>query len=89
MGALRVDAGKKKQEPELLGFIGVGLDNQDEHKRLTRTENFLLVGGSHETHEQMQEVTIRFNEALERRGKRLQDSSVQEVTDLMRKAMDK
>jgi hypothetical protein len=89
MGALRVDAGKKKQEPELLGFIGVGLDNQDEHKRLTRTENFLLVGGSHETHEQMQEVTIRFNEALERGGKRLQDSSVQEVTDLMRKAMDK
>jgi hypothetical protein len=89
MGALLVDAGKKKQEPELLGFIGVGLDNQDEHKRLTRTDNFLLVGGSHETHEQMQEVTIRFNEALERRGKRLQDSSVQEVTDLMRKAMDK
>ena len=81
-------AAKKKQQPEVLGFIGVGLDNQDKHQRLTRTEHFLLVGGSEETHQHMQEVTIRFNESLDQRGKRLQDTPVAEVVDLMRKAMD-
>ena len=81
-------AAKKKNQPEVVGFLGVGLDNQDEHQRLTRTKHFLIVGGSEETHQQMQEVTIRFNEALDQRGKRLQDTSAQEVTDLMRKAMN-
>jgi hypothetical protein len=82
-----VDA-KKKRQPELIGFIGVGLDQKDEHQRITRTENFVLVGGSQETHEQMQDVSIRFNESLDKRGKRLQDASVPEVVDLMRHALD-
>jgi hypothetical protein len=84
-----VAAKKKKQQPEVLGFVGVGLDNQDDHKRLTRTDHFILVGGSEDTHGKMQEVTIRFNEGLDERGKRLQDATLEEVLDLMRKAMDK
>jgi hypothetical protein len=72
----------------VLGFVGVGLDNQDGHQRLTRTEHFLLVGGSEETHERMQDVTIRFNEALKERGKRLQDASTEEIEDLLHEAHD-
>jgi hypothetical protein len=83
-----VAAKKKKKQPEVLGFVGVGLDSKDGHQRLTRTQHFLLVGGSEETHHQMQEVTIRFNESLDQRGQRLQDTPVQQVVDLMRKAMD-
>ena len=82
-------ATKKQKPPEVLGFLGVGLDNQDDHQRLTRTEHFVLVGGSQETHEKMQEVTIRFNESLEQRGKRLQEASVPEVVDLMRQALER
>jgi hypothetical protein len=82
-------AAKKKKEPEVVGFVGVGVDNSDGHQRITRTENFLLVGGSQETHEKMQDVSIRFNESLEKRGKRLQDASVPEVVDLMRHALDR
>ena len=78
----------KKQKREVVGFVGIGLDNKDGHHRLTRTEHFILVGGSEETHGQMQEVSIRFNESLEQRGKRLQDASSQEVIDLMRKALE-
>jgi hypothetical protein len=84
-----VAANKKQSTPEVVGFLGVGLDGQDGHQRLTRTEHFLLVGGSEETHEQMQEVSIRFNEGLKQRGKDLRDTSVPEVADLMRKALDK
>jgi hypothetical protein len=67
----------------------VGLDNQDGHKRITRGDEFLLVGGSEETHEQMQDVAIRVTESLQTRGKRLQDASSQEVADLIHKALDR
>ena len=78
----------KREKQQVLGFIGVGLDNQDGHQRVTRAENFLLLGGSEQTHEQMQDVSIRFNESLQRRGKRLQDASVEEVLDLFRRAAE-
>lgn len=78
----------KKKQQQVLGFFGVGLDNQDGHQRVTRTENFLLVGGSQDTHEHMQDVSIRFNESLTQRGKRLQDAAVDEVVDLLHEAME-
>jgi hypothetical protein len=73
---------------QLVGFLGVGLDNQDGHQRLTRTENFLLVGGSAETHERMQDTAIRFGEALQKRGKTLPETSPEEALDLLRDALD-
>jgi hypothetical protein len=79
---------KKKDEPQILGFVGVGLDNADEHKRITRSEEFLLVGGSEETHENMQDIAIRFSEALKNRGKRLPDTSFDEVIDLLHEVVD-
>ena len=79
----------KNKEPELVGLLGVGLDNQDGHKRITRGDEFLLVGGSEETHEHMQDVAIRVTESLQTRGKRLQDTSAQEVADLIHKALDR
>ena len=80
----------KKREPnrqEILGFLGVGLDNDDGHQRLTRSEHFLLVGGSAETHERMQDTAVRFGEALERRGKTLSEASADEALDLLRDAL--
>ena len=77
------------KDRRVVGFLGIGLDNADGDKRLTRSEHFILIGGSEETHERMQDVTIRFNESLEKRGKPLHEASVAEVLDLMRRAMDR
>ncbi len=66
------------------GILAVGLDNRDEEKRITQSEHFLVVGGSEETHERMQDTAIRFEEKLKDRGKRLQDTSVKEFIDLLR-----
>lgn len=79
----------KSEQPEVMGLVGVGLDNEDGHKRITRSEEFLLMGGSQETHEKMQDVAIRFSESLKDRGKRLQDASLEEVVDLLHKAVDR
>ncbi len=65
------------------GMLGIGLDNEDGHKRLTRGDNFLLVGGSQETHEVMQETAIKVNEQLAKRGKRLEEASPEELREII------
>jgi hypothetical protein len=84
-----VSTNPKRKKSQVLGFLGVGLDSQDGHQRLTRTENFVLVGGSEQTHEKMQDVSIRFNESLKGRGKRLQEASVEEVVEVLHEAADR
>lgn len=79
----------KEKSAEVVGLLGLGLDNDDGHKRITKAEDILLVGGSQETHERMQDVAIRVAESLKDKGKRLQDASAEEVFDLLQKAMDR
>ena len=56
-------------------------------RRVTQSENFLLLGGSEETHERMQDTAMRFDERLREKGKRLEDTSPQEVADLLRESI--
>jgi hypothetical protein len=63
-------------------LLGVGLDNDDDHVRVTRGECFHLVGGSESTHEVMQEKCIKFSEKLSDRGKDLSELERQEFLDL-------
>jgi hypothetical protein len=63
-------------------LLGLGLDNDDGHVRLTRGRNFHLVGGSQETHEGMQEKCIKLNEKLDQKGKELEDLDGQEFLDM-------
>jgi hypothetical protein len=79
----------KPPEVAVAGVVGVGLDGEDGHQRITRTEEMVLVGGSAETHEKMQETAIRFGENLEKRGKTLREASVGEVLDLLRDAIER
>ena len=78
----------EKDKTRVLGLLGIGLDNADGHRRITRTEEFLLVGGSKNTHEKMQETAIRFEESLEARGKTLAEAEPAEVIDLLSEARD-
>jgi hypothetical protein len=78
----------KRDKPQVVGFLGVGLDNQDGDQRVTTTEHFVLVGGSKETHEEMQDTAIRFNEALKRRGKPLAETPVEAVIELFHQARE-
>ena len=65
-------------------LLGLGLDNEDGHARITRGDNFSLLGGSETTHERMQETCIKLNEKIKQRGKTLDQISRQEMTDLFR-----
>ena len=67
-------------------MLGVGLDDAQGHTRLTRGDNFVLVGGSYETHARMQETAIKVNEQLEKRGQKLEDLSGGEFREILEKA---
>jgi hypothetical protein len=79
----------QKSKARVDGIVGVGLDNTDDQKRITRTEEMVLVGGSHETHERMQETAIKFSEGLEKAGKKLPEAPIQQIFDLLREAIAK
>jgi len=69
------------------GLLGLGLDGTDGHKRVTQGDDFLLVGGSHETHERMQDVVIRMCERVKRRGKTFGELSKDEFEDVARESL--
>lgn len=78
---------QKKQDNASL--LGVGFDNTDGHKRVTKGDNFYLVGGSEETHERMTETAVKFNEKLSRKGKRMDELSPEEFRDMINEASGK
>jgi hypothetical protein len=69
---------KKKRKARI---FGLGLDS-DGSKRITKGENFTLVGGSKDTHEHMTEKAIKINEKLKARGKHLDEVSREEFDDI-------
>ena len=71
-----------KNQPKA-SLIGLGLDNKDGHKRVTKGDNFYVYGGSEETHEKMVETSIKFNEKLDSKGKRIEDLSKNEFIDMI------
>jgi hypothetical protein len=71
---------KKAKRPKAL-LLGVGLDS-DGHKRMTTGKNFVLAGGSKETHEEMTEKAIKINERLARKGKELHEVSREEFDEI-------
>ncbi|MCX5682545.1 MAG: hypothetical protein NT049_02525 [Planctomycetota bacterium] len=73
----------KPQESENKAWLlGMGLDGKDGHVRITRGDNFHLVGGSEDTHGVMQEKAVKFNEKLKDRGRRLEEISREEFRDI-------
>lgn len=73
-------------------LLGIGLDKDKEKDaplRVTRGENYRLVGGSRDTHGKMQEVAIHVNEDLRDRGKTLDDAEPAEIRDIVQRAAEK
>jgi hypothetical protein len=52
-------------------LMGIGLD-EDGHARVTKGEEYVLVGGSEDTHGKMQDGVERFRDTLKKMGTSLQ-----------------
>ena len=63
-------------------LLGLGFDNKDGHKRYTKGDDFVLMGGSEETHEKMTETAIKVNEKLAKKGRSIRTASDEELRDI-------
>jgi hypothetical protein len=75
-------------DERVAGILGLAFDAEDGHKRITRGKNFLLAGGSEQTHGVMRETLIKVNEELDARGQRLADVTVDELRDMINDAAE-
>jgi hypothetical protein len=83
--AVRAVNRKPKRQAAMLGLA---FDAEDGHKRITKGDNFLLCGGSQETHAVMQETAVKINENLDRQGKKLEDVSIRELRKITREVWE-
>jgi len=77
-----------QSDEKVNGVLGLGLDDDGGHHRVTKGPEFRLVGGSAETHERMQDLVMRMRETLKRQGRRFTDLSRREFEDLARESFE-
>lgn len=73
------------EEPALRFLMGVGRDS-DGHARITRSDEFLLIGGSEATHGAMRATVEIFTETLRRMGTDLNHASQEEMQEAAEEA---
>jgi hypothetical protein len=73
---------RTRRKPQA-ALLGLAFDADDGQKRITRGPNFVLAGGSADTHGVMQETAVKINEHLNRAGKQLADVSIGELRDIV------
>ena len=74
-----------KKDIQQAHLLGLGLDNDDGHKRITQAEEFSIVGGSENTHERMTETVIKTFEDMKKDGKTLSNIEPEQLSDLLQK----
>ncbi|HUL54248.1 MAG TPA: hypothetical protein VLT83_12640 [Opitutaceae bacterium] len=77
---------RKRRKRARAALLGVGLDNDGGHKRITTGEKFLILGGSQETHERMTETIVKTFEELKQRGKPLEDVESSELSEIIHRS---
>jgi len=74
-------ADRRHDDPTRIRLLmGLGFDS-DGHHRVTKGEDFLLLGGSERTHERMQDEVELFRDVLRRMGTDLQGASPEQVLE--------
>jgi hypothetical protein len=81
-----MSAKRRITERRVAALLGLAFDATDGHKRITRGKNFLLAGGSEETHGIMRDTIIKVTENLDKRGLNLNEVSVDELRELLDEA---
>lgn len=75
----------RNQSAQKKHLLGIGLDNKDGHKRITKAEDFSIVGGSEETHGKMTETVVKTFEDMKKVGKSLETIENKQLSDLIEK----
>ena len=75
---------QQTKDPKFLSHLmGLGLDCTDGHKRITQGDKFSILGGSDKTHDNMTETQCKTFEDLSKKGKTLEEASMEEISELI------
>jgi hypothetical protein len=66
-------------------LLGLGLDCDDGHKRITTAKNFSILGGSEKTHDRMTETVCKTFEDIGQKNKTIENMEPQEIADILQK----
>jgi hypothetical protein len=77
---------RKRKKQRHAALLGVGLDNDDGHKRLTTGQQFAIIGGSEETHARMTETVVKTFEELKQIGKPLEEVEPKELSEIIHRS---
>lgn len=66
-------------------IIGHGGQNKDGHRRITKGDRILVVGGTKENHEMIAEKAIKFTEEVKKRGRTMDNLRPGDVREIFEK----
>ncbi|MEI8205430.1 MAG: hypothetical protein WCG03_00975 [Kiritimatiellales bacterium] len=70
-------------QSRVIGLLGVGFDSKDGQIRITQADEYRVLMGSGETHEAMQKICRRIDDAIKASGRLLSDYSPEEFMELV------
>ncbi len=73
------------QEKPNAHLLGIGLDCEDGHTRITQSEEFSIIGGSEKTHDCMTETICKTFEDLKQEGENLSTVDEEQLQDIIQK----
>jgi len=82
------DAHHEDKPLGIKGLIGLGFDGYDGRTRISRGPNFVIYGGSRETHQKMQQTALKFNKLVDERGKSIEQINRRELQEIVEEVKD-
>jgi hypothetical protein len=75
---------KRKQTDQVELIVSMGGDDSERHTRLTTGDNFLIYGGSEQTHSIMQDKIAELCEIIKQRGLELTQMEPDEIKQVVK-----
>lgn len=74
---------KERGQTRVVGLLGVGFDTSDEQIRITQADQYQVLMGSGETHQELQKICRQIEETIKISGKALSDYTPEEFMELV------
>jgi len=74
---------RTEKRKKIIRLLGVGFDTEDDHIRITNSENYDVIMGSEESHEYIQQLILKIEEELNNRGLSLDNLTPDEFTQIL------
>lgn len=72
-------------QSRVVGLLGVGFDNKDGQIRITQADEYQVLMGSSETHNELQKICRQIDESIKSSNRLLNDYSPEEFMELVQR----